>query len=145
MSKDDHKKILNVFGSAFYRAVLLGHDTRRYLSGELIVSGVKNDNIHISFERSGQITVDDHENAVIFINSQNQPADPSGGLTVGEFNFAQVAVCIPEQLRIPGFAAMTDERKEALRLEVGAQMAGAFNRYLLRQNGGHGGQTSPCF
>jgi hypothetical protein len=88
MSKDQHKKILAVFGSAFYRAVLLGADTQKYLFGGTIFSGVKNDNIHISFERSGQTTVDDHENGVIFINSLNQPADPSGGLTAGEFNFS---------------------------------------------------------
>ena len=91
MSKAEHKKILAVFGSAFYQAVLLGRDTKKYLFGETIFAGVKNNNIHTSFERSGQFTVDDHENGVIFINSLNQPANPSGGLTVGEFNFSRSA------------------------------------------------------
>ena len=91
MSKDEHKKILGVLGSAFYRAVLLGHDTQKYLSGEMIVSGVKNSNIQISFEPPGQITVDDHENHNILLNILSQPANPSGGLTADEFNFAQSA------------------------------------------------------
>ena len=91
MSKAEQKKILAVFGSAFYRAVLLGHDTRKYLSKEVIFSGVKNKNIQISFELPGQITVDDHENHNILVNALGQPANPSGGLTADEFNFSQSA------------------------------------------------------
>ena len=88
MSKDEHKKILLVFGSAFYRAVLLGEDTqKKFLAGETIFSGIKNEHIHISFERMGQLTVDDYEHDDIKVNTLGQAVTLSGSVKARIFPF----------------------------------------------------------
>lgn len=92
MARTDHERILSAYGCAFFRAVLLGHNTIGFLDGTLRPPGVLSGNIHISFKKRDQVTVDDHEDGNgIGTNSMNAPTAQSGGLTADEHPFAQGA------------------------------------------------------
>jgi hypothetical protein len=92
ISRPDHERVLSVYGSAFFRSVLLGHSTERFLAGTQKPAGVLSDNVHLSFEWAKALTVDDHEDAnTINTNSLGRPTSQSGGLTADEFSFGQVA------------------------------------------------------
>ncbi|HEX6861855.1 MAG TPA: hypothetical protein VF414_03510, partial [Thermoanaerobaculia bacterium] len=90
VSRADHERILTSYGCAFFRNVLLGHGTAGYLSGDRKPSGVLSSNVYLSFLKDGQITVDHHdEGNGIGLNSLSLPTAQSGGLSAGEFPFAQ--------------------------------------------------------
>jgi len=90
MPRFEHERILSAYGCAFFRATLLGHNTIRFLTDEMLPSGVATQNIHLSFELEGQVTVDDHEDRNgIGINSLGQPTAQLSGLTADEYTFAQ--------------------------------------------------------
>jgi hypothetical protein len=65
MSRPDHERLLTVYASAFFRQALSGVDFADILLGRTQVTGVSNDDIHISAERSGFVTVDDHEDVPV--------------------------------------------------------------------------------
>ena len=92
MSRPDHELILSAYGCAFFRRVLLGHPTEAFLDGTLRPPGVLTGNVHISFKRQGQVTVDDHEDGNgIGKNSFPAPTTASGGLIADEHPFEQGA------------------------------------------------------
>ena len=92
VSRADHERVLSVYGSALFRSVLLGHATTRYLAGYEKPAGVLSANVHLSYERSAQLTVDNHEDGnTININSLGLPTVQSGGMSAAEFPFGQVA------------------------------------------------------
>lgn len=88
MSRSAHERVLAGYGAAFYRAALLGHATTGYLDGTWLPAGVATANVHLSFERSGQLTVDNHEDGNgIGVNSLGAPTQQAGGLSADEFPF----------------------------------------------------------
>ena len=93
MARWDHERVLAVYGCAFFRRVLLNHSAlERFLSGYEKPSSVFTDNIHLSFEKAEQITVDNHQEANgIGLNSLGQITSQSGGLSADEFPFRQDA------------------------------------------------------
>jgi len=93
MSRHDHERILSVYGSAFFRTILLGHgDAVRFLSGHLTPAGVAAANVHPSFEWKDAFTVDNHEDGNgIGLNSLNLPTTQSMGLSADEYAFRQGA------------------------------------------------------
>jgi hypothetical protein len=92
VSRVDHERILNAYGCAFFRNVLLGHATTSYLSGYRKPSGVVSQHVYLSFLKEGQLTVDHHEDGNgIGQNSLGLPTAQSGALSADEFPFAQVS------------------------------------------------------
>lgn len=92
LARSEHERILAVYGCAFFRAVLLGHGTARYLDGTERPGGVLSQHVYSSFEWAGQLTVDHHEDGnTIAQNSLGLPTAQSGGLSADEFPFGQVA------------------------------------------------------
>jgi hypothetical protein len=90
VSRADHERILTAYGCAFFRSVLLSHATDRFLAGYEKPSGVLSQNVYLSFAKTGQTTVDNHEDGNgIGKNSLNLPTSQSGGLSADEFPFAQ--------------------------------------------------------
>jgi hypothetical protein len=90
LSRYDHERVLAAYGSAFYRAALLGHATTPYLSGVLLPAGVAAQHVHLSFQQTEVLTVDNHEDGNgIGQNSLGAPTQQLGGLSAAEFQFHQ--------------------------------------------------------
>ena len=88
----EHERVLTAYGCAFYRAALLSHATTPYLAGKLLPAAVATQHVHLSFEQSKVLTVDNHEDGNgIAKNSLNAPTQQLGGLNAGEFKFHQGA------------------------------------------------------
>jgi hypothetical protein len=92
LPRHDHERVLTAYGCAFYRAALQGHGTTPYLAGKLLPAAVTTSAVHLSFEQSGVLTVDNHEdNNGIAKNSLNAPTQQLGGLSADEYPFRQGA------------------------------------------------------
>ena len=92
MARSDHERVLSTYGCAFFRAVLLGHATLDILDGSVRPPGVLTGNVHLSFKKSKQVTVDDHEDGNgIGKNSMQAPTAQLAGLVADEHPFAQAA------------------------------------------------------
>jgi len=91
MLRSDHERILSAYGCAFFRRVLLDDASLvKFLKGQELPPGVPIPFTHISFEsKEGSLTVDDHENRDININTLRQRTKQSGGLTAKEHEFAE--------------------------------------------------------
>ncbi len=93
ISRVDHERILSAYGCAFFRNVLLGHGTLGFLDGRLRPPGVLTTEVHLSYKRAKQWTIDDHQDGnTIAKNSLSQPTSQSGGLLAAEHTFDQFAV-----------------------------------------------------
>lgn len=90
MARTDHERILSAYGCAFLRNRLLAHDTIAFLEGTLLPAGALTGNVHLSFKKRDQATVDDHEDGNgIATNSMAAPTSQSGGLIANEHPFTQ--------------------------------------------------------
>jgi hypothetical protein len=90
MARVDHERILSTYGCAFFRERLLGHNTLPLLVGTMQPPGVLTGNVHLSFKKRNQTTIDDHEDGNgISVNSMGAATSTSGGLTANEHPFAQ--------------------------------------------------------
>lgn len=90
ITRTEHERILSAYGCAFYRNILLGHSTDRFLAGTEKPGGVLSQDVFLSFEKRKQVTVDNHEDGNgIGKNSLSLPTTQSGGLSADEFVFAQ--------------------------------------------------------
>ena len=90
VSRAEHERILTTYGCAFFRNVLLGHTTDRYLAGYQKPGGVLSQHVYLSFLKKGQTTVDHHEDGNgIGKNSLGLATGQSGALIADEFLFAQ--------------------------------------------------------
>ncbi len=90
MARADHERILSTYGCAFFRSVLLGHATLGYLQGTVRPPAVLTGDVHLSYKKAKQATVDDHEDGNgIAKNSFGAPTTPSGGLTADEHEWSQ--------------------------------------------------------
>jgi len=91
MARADHERVLVTYGSAFFRAVLLGHTTTGFLIGRELPPVTPTALVHLSFKQVNALTVDDHEQAnTIGTNSLNQPTSQTG-VTADEFGMSQTA------------------------------------------------------
>ncbi|MGW6981663.1 alpha/beta hydrolase family protein [Streptomyces sp. NPDC054932] len=91
VSRGDHERILDVYGSALFRSRLLGHPTHVFLDGRQRPTGALTALVQQSFAYEGSTTVDDHEDANgIGTNSLGLPTTQSGGMVADEFPFDQV-------------------------------------------------------
>lgn len=90
VSRTEHERVLTAYGCAFFRSVLFGHATDRFLSGYVKPGGIQSQNVYLSFEKQGPATVDNHEDRNgIGKNSLSLPTSAGGGLSADEFPFAQ--------------------------------------------------------
>jgi hypothetical protein len=88
MARSDHERVLSVYGSAFFRATLLGHNTTGYLSGDVLPYGALTSNVFRGYERSKALTVDNFDDDnTINTNSLGQPNTQTGSINAGEFRF----------------------------------------------------------
>lgn len=92
LSRADHERVLTVYGCAFFRAFLLGHETSQFLEGRMLPPSLDPSNISLSIKWSNQvakITVDDYEEShPISLNSLGEPTSQNGGLTATVETFA---------------------------------------------------------
>jgi hypothetical protein len=90
LSRYSHERVLLAYGCAFFRAALLSHPTVGYLSGHVLPAGVATDQVHLSFERSENLTVDHHENVGgIATNTLGMPTQQLLTLNADESAFSQ--------------------------------------------------------
>jgi hypothetical protein len=89
LTRAEHERILSVYACAFFRAVLRGDSTLRFLRVDVLPPNVPTDKVQISFEATGVTTIDDHENRNISLNTLGAPTAQSAGLTAAEFDFQQ--------------------------------------------------------
>ncbi|MGH9975969.1 MAG: hypothetical protein ACRD8Z_09065, partial [Nitrososphaeraceae archaeon] len=91
ISRGDHEQILSAYGSAIFRYALLNHNyVVKFLTMYTIPKDVNYENIHLSFQFSNSLIVDNHEdNNTINSNSLNLPTTQTGSLTANEYFFGQ--------------------------------------------------------
>ena len=89
LSRPEHERILSVYGCAFYRQVLLGQPLLKFLRVDELPPATRNDIVHVSFEQPGAVTIDNHENRNVALNTLGQPTTQAAGLTADEFDFSQ--------------------------------------------------------
>jgi dienelactone hydrolase len=89
MLRFEHERILSTYGCAFFRHALRGEATFGYLDRTLLPTGVRNDNIHLSYDMSGTRVVDDYEGHPITKDNEGQATAQSGGLVAKQFPFTQ--------------------------------------------------------
>ncbi|NUO07657.1 MAG: S8 family serine peptidase [Candidatus Brocadia sp.] len=89
MTEAEHRRILSVYATAFFRHTLLGTPFIEVLTGRETPPGVNNADIQISAEISTATTVDDYENSNIRINTLGQATVDAGTLTSREVAFSQ--------------------------------------------------------
>ncbi|MGF1599109.1 MAG: hypothetical protein ACFCVK_19675 [Acidimicrobiales bacterium] len=98
-SRNQHERILASYGSAFFRATLMGHDTHSYLFGGARPSGVITDPVHLSFGWRERIIVDNHQQPNgIGENSLLGSTDQLNGLIAEEVDHVQTnyyGTCVP--------------------------------------------------
>ena len=91
MARFNHEGILSAYGCAFFRAILLGHNTIGYLAGYQLPAMVMSQNVHLSFEQSQAVTVDNFQDGnTISKNSLGQPNGQLAGMSADEYPFGQV-------------------------------------------------------
>jgi hypothetical protein len=142
MARVDHERILSTYGCAFFRAVLLGHNTVAFLEGTLRPPAVQTGKVHISFKKAGQVTVDDHEDANgIGTNSMSAPTSQTGGLTADEHAFAQgaasrfndsffgntIGMVARSKEKLGTFRSEFDRRRDLRKLQVWIRSAEVYN------------------
>jgi hypothetical protein len=91
LTRVDHERILDVYGSALFRSRLLGHPTESYLEGRVRPAGAPTDVVHLAYRVEGALTVDNHDDAnTISVNSLSLPTSAIGGAVADEYPFDQV-------------------------------------------------------
>lgn len=92
VSRGEHERVLDVYGTAFFRSRLLGHGTHVFLDGRQRPTGVLTSLVQQSFAYEGSPTIDDHEDGNgIGTNSLGLPTSQSGGMAADEYPFDQVS------------------------------------------------------
>jgi len=92
LDRGAHERILDVYGCAFFRSLLLGHPTHRFLDGTQRPGGAHTEVVHTAYMTREAATVDDHDDGnTIAVNSLGLPTTQSPGSAADEFPFDQVA------------------------------------------------------
>jgi hypothetical protein len=91
MARGEHEQILLAYGSALFRATLLGQlGQLDYLLGKARPAGTRYDQVFLSHEIEQRLVIDNHEERNgVGTNSLARPTAQLGGLVADEFTFAQ--------------------------------------------------------
>ena len=89
MTETEHHKILSVYGCAFFRTTLLGHSLEKIATGRETPAGAKTDNVHVSAQLAGAVTVEDHDDSTPTKNALLQTITKFGYKESGEYPFSQ--------------------------------------------------------
>ncbi|MFC8191236.1 hypothetical protein ACFUMH_06170 [Cellulomonas sp. NPDC057328] len=91
-SRGTHERVLDVYGSALFRGVLLGDGSEAYLLGTVRPVGVPVEAVDLAYRVERADTVDDHDDGNgIGTNSFGLPTSATGVAVADEFRFEQVA------------------------------------------------------
>lgn len=90
MLRVEHQQILSVYGSSFFRNVLLADNSvMPFITSHSLPSGARTDNVHLSIQLKKSTTVDNHEQSGgIGTNTLGEPTSQTS-LTANEFAFKQ--------------------------------------------------------
>lgn len=92
LTRPEHERLLNVYGSAFFREVFFAHGFRNLLAGREIPPAARTGKVHVAAEFDNPIaTVDDFENHNVAVNTLGQTVTVSGFSTADEFPFSRTA------------------------------------------------------
>jgi hypothetical protein len=92
LTRPEHERLLNVYGSAFFREVFFAHGFRSLLLGKEIPPAARTGKVHISGEvNNPSATVDDYENGNVTLNKLGQTVTLTGFSTADDFPFNQTA------------------------------------------------------
>ena len=95
----EHEQTLSAYGSAFFRAALLDHDTLDYLKGAKSPASLRPGDALLAFTDEDAKTIDNHEDAHmngIGTNSQDEPTSQTAQFSAGEFSlYTQAAGFLP--------------------------------------------------
>ncbi len=142
MARADHERILSAYGCAFFRSRLLGHNTIAFLDGSLLPAGPLTGNVHLSFKKRDQTTVDDHQDGNgIAVNSMAAPTTQSAGLTANEHPFSQggagrfndsffgntIGMVAQSEGKLGTFRSAFDAVRDLRKLEVWVRVAEVYN------------------
>ena len=90
LARPEHERLLNVYGSAFFREVFFGHGFRNLLAGREIPPAARTGKVHVSAEFDNPVaTVDDFENHNVALNTLGQTVTLTGFSTANEFPFSR--------------------------------------------------------
>ncbi|MFS0703788.1 alpha/beta hydrolase family protein [Cellulomonas sp. 179-A 9B4 NHS] len=90
-SRGTHERVLDVYGSALFRGVLLGDGSAAYLLGTVTPAGVPVHAVDLAYRVEKADTVDHHDDGNgIGTNSFGLPTSATGGAVADEFPFDQV-------------------------------------------------------
>ncbi len=86
-----HERVLDVYGSALFRSMLLGDGSAAYLLGTVKPAGVPTEAIDLAYRVEHANTVDHHDDGNgIGVNSLGLPTSANGGAFADEYPFDQV-------------------------------------------------------
>jgi hypothetical protein len=88
LNRPEQERILSAYGCAFFRQVLLAQPLVKFLRVDELPPATRTDVVHVSFEQPGALTIDDHENRNVALNTLGQPTTQAGGLTADEYDFS---------------------------------------------------------
>lgn len=91
LSKDEHKRILSVYGCAFFRKTLLNHNLDNILLGQETPPSARTDKVQLSCEVANALTVDDFEDGNPNENTLKKKLTKLGFAKADEHPFKQVA------------------------------------------------------
>ncbi len=91
MKEAEHREILSVYGCAFFRTALLGHSLEKIVTGREIPRGARTDNVHVSAQIGGALTVEDHDDGTPTKNTLLQTITKTGYAKADEYPFSQAA------------------------------------------------------
>jgi peptidoglycan hydrolase-like protein with peptidoglycan-binding domain len=92
LTRPEHERLLNVYGSAFFREVFFAHGFRNLLLGKEIPPSARTGKVHVSAEvNNPPATVDDYENNNVALNKLGQTVTLTGFSTAKDFPFSQTA------------------------------------------------------
>ena len=89
MTEKEHHQILSVYGCAFFRTTLLGHSLDKVVTGRETPAGARTDNVHVSAQIGGAVTVEDHDDGTPKTNALMQTITKVGYKESGEYPFSQ--------------------------------------------------------
>jgi hypothetical protein len=92
IARVEHERVLTAYGCALFRATLLGQTTNLYLAGDRLPASVMTAHVHLSYQKSEVLTVDNHEDGnTINKNSLNRPTSQFAGMSADEYPFRKGA------------------------------------------------------
>jgi hypothetical protein len=124
LARSSHERLLDIYACALFRSTLLSHGTEVYLDQTLKPAGTPTGVVHLSYQKHGQTTVDNHEDGNgIAVNSLGLGTSQSGGMSADEFPFDQIPAAFNGSFfgLTTGMVVRPLERGAIFRTEVGSE------------------------